>query len=240
MIWMLKSLKLPPLAHRKLWKWRICHISSLPLPSHLVGEGGADRTVHAVTTHGHDVADLAILDALREILQCTAVTGHQTDTHLEALCRSFLRQLDHAAGGGAVGGQRFLHEDIQSLLDGVLEMHPAEGQGCREDRDVPRLEGVHGVLVGVEADELFVVGNLDAVADLFVALEGLVTAPSSLSWKTSAIAARRIGPFLAVVRASTAAPLPRPPQPINAMLRVLSSAAWTYGSLTPASADSAW
>src|SRR5437899_101441 len=40
-------------------------------------------------------------------------------------------------------------------------------------------------------------------------------------------------------RALTAAPVPRPPQPISATLIVWLSAAWTCGRLTPASAEAA-
>src|SRR5690242_7238351 len=45
-----------------------------------------------------------------------------------------------------------------------------------------------------------------------------------------------IGPLL-VLRASFAAPVPRPPQPTSATWIVLSSAAWTEGIATPARAD---
>src|ERR1017187_8285055 len=38
-------------------------------------------------------------------------------------------------------------------------------------------------------------------------------------------------------KASATAPQPRPPQPIRARRMVLSSAAWTQGMLTPASAE---
>src|SRR2546421_4769296 len=45
-----------------------------------------------------------------------------------------------------------------------------------------------------------------------------------------------IGPCW-VERASPAAPVPRPPQPTRATRIVLSSAAWTDGTATPARAD---
>jgi hypothetical protein len=36
-------------------------------------------------------------------------------------------------------------------------MNPAEGERRGEDRDVARLEAIHGMLVAVEADEFLVV-----------------------------------------------------------------------------------
>src|SRR5437588_193230 len=45
-----------------------------------------------------------------------------------------------------------------------------------------------------------------------------------------------VGPYL-TDRALTAAPVPRPPQPIRATLMVLSSPAWTCGTAMPAKAD---
>src|SRR6266850_1725113 len=50
------------------------------------------------------------------------------------------------------------------------------------------------------------------------------------------IATSFIGPLL-TDRASTAAPPPRPPQPINATWIVLFSAAWTCGRATPGSVE---
>src|SRR4051812_24100777 len=60
----------------------------------------------------------------------------------------------------------------------------------------------------------------------------------SLSSNTSAIATSLIGPCL-VASALAAAPVPRPPQPTRATRIVLSSAAWTDGTATPARADAA-
>src|SRR5207244_7486239 len=53
---------------------------------------------------------------------------------------------------------------------------------------------------------------------------------------TSAMATSLIGPCL-VERASPAATVPRPPQPTRATRMVLSSAAWTAGTATPARAE---
>src|SRR5439155_19249178 len=58
------------------------------------------------------------------------------------------------------------------------------------------------------------------------------------SSNTSAIATSFTGPA-AVERPLTSAPHPRPPQPVNARRIVLSSAAKTFGMLTPANDDAA-
>src|SRR4051812_3592385 len=47
------------------------------------------------------------------------------------------------------------------------------------------------------------------------------------------------GPYRATDMAFSAAPVPRPPAPIRAAWTVLSSAAWTSGTVYPANADAA-
>ena len=120
-----------------------------------------DRTVHAVAAHQHDVADLAVVDALGHLLEPAGVMGIQSHAHLELLLFRLLGELQHAAGGRAVGRQRLLHEDVQPLLDRVAKMHPAKCQRSGKDRHVARLETIHRLLVGVEADELAIVGHVD-------------------------------------------------------------------------------
>ena len=44
-------------------------------------------------------------------------------------------------------------------------MHPAEGQRRGEDGHVARLQAVDGLLVGVEADELAVLGNVNLLGE---------------------------------------------------------------------------
>ena len=95
-----------------------------------------------------------------------AVAAHQADADLEVLLHRFLGQLEHLPRGRAVDRDRLLHEDVQALLDGVGEVHPAEGRRRGEDRDVARLQTVHRLLVAVEADELAILGHVDLVAEL--------------------------------------------------------------------------
>ena len=98
------------------------------------------------------------------------MAAHQAHAHLEVLLRRLLGQREHLARGGAVDRDRLLHEDVQALLDGVGEVDPAEGRRRGEDRHVARLQAVHRLLVGVEADELAVLGHVDLVGELLLQL----------------------------------------------------------------------
>ena len=131
-------------------------------------------TVHAIAAHEDDVADLAAVDPLGHLLKAAGVMGIQAHAHLEPLLFRLLGQLQHAAGGRAVGRQRLLHEDVQSLLDRVGEMHPAKRQRGGKHRHVARLQTVHRLLVGVEAGEPAILGHVHLIAKLL--LERLVTA----------------------------------------------------------------
>ena len=107
---------------------------------------------------------------MRSASSCSAaaVPGHQSHAHLEVLRRRLFGQFEHLAGRRTIGRQRLLHEDVQPLLDGVGEMHPAERQRRGEDRDVARLQAVHRLLVGVEADELAILRHVHLVAELLL------------------------------------------------------------------------
>ena len=121
-------------------------------------------------------------------------------------------QLEHSARGRPVRGQRLFHENVQPLLDRVGEMHPAKRQRRGEDRDVARLQAIHRLLVGVEADELALLGHVDLFAEC--CFQRTDSCRASRSLNTSAMATSLIGPFL-TDRALAAAPVPRPPQPMR-------------------------
>ena len=163
-----------------------------------------------------------------------AVAAHQADADLEALLLRLLAQGHHPAGRRPIDGDRLLHEGIDSLLDGVGEVHPAEGRRGGQDHHVARLEAVHGLLVAVEADELAILGHVDLVAVGLLQLVVAVVEPilehvghgheldRALAW---------------CLRALPTAPVPRPPQPTSATRMVLSEAACTDGTITPARAE---
>ena len=108
---------------------------------------GAAARAHAVGAHRDDVADLPVADAVEQFLPRAAVPDHQADADLQVLLHGRFAELEHAAGGGAVHRDRLLHEDVQALLDGVAELHPAERGRRGEDGDVAGLEAVDRLAV---------------------------------------------------------------------------------------------
>ena len=76
---------------------------------------------------------------------------------------------------GRVGGEGFLHEDVDALLDGVFELHGAEGRIAGEHGHVAGAQAVNGLAVGVEADEAAVGRHVHAVLELLAEdLQGAV------------------------------------------------------------------
>ena len=124
--------------------------------------------VHPVTPLEDDLADLAVMDTLGQFLERPAVTRHQSHPDLEVLGGGVLREAEHALAGGAVDRDRLLHKDIQALLDGVGEMHPAKRRGRGENGDIARLQTIHRFLVGVEADELAVRRHVHLARELLL------------------------------------------------------------------------
>ena len=104
-------------------------------------------------------------DPLGQLLHRTAVPRHQPDADLEVFLTRLFGEFQHLAGRRAVRGQWLFHEDVEPLLDGVAEMQPAKSQRRGEDRNVARLQAVHRLLVGVEADELTLLGHIDPIAE---------------------------------------------------------------------------
>ena len=137
-----------------------------------LGEGGADHPLHSVAAQQVDLAKLTVLNALVEFLHRMAVPRHEADPDLEVFCVGLLGHLQHAARSRAVCGDRLFHEHVEALLDGVLKVHPAEGERRGKNCDVAGPQRIHGVLVAVEADEAAVFRHVDLVGEL--RLDGLV------------------------------------------------------------------
>ena len=76
----------------------------------------------------------------------------QADDDLEVFFVGFFGGGDDATIAGGIGADGFFHEDIFALLDGVFEHHGSEAGRGGEDDDI---EPIDGILVGIEADELF-------------------------------------------------------------------------------------
>ena len=131
------------------------------------------RPMHPVAAQQNEIADFAILDALMQFLERPAVARHQSHAHFQVFRRRLLGELEHPAGSRAVRRQRFFHENVQPLLNGVSKMHPTKRQWRRKDRDVAGLQTVHRLPVCVEANELAVCGHIH--------LAGAVTAQSVIT-----------------------------------------------------------
>ncbi len=125
-----------------------------------------EGAVHAVAAHQDDVADFAAVNSVGQLLHRPAVTRHESHPDFQPLGLGGLAELEHLLGSRPVGGQGLFHENVQPLLDGVGEVHPAEGQRSGEDRDVARLKAVHSLFVSVETEELAIVGHIDSIAEV--------------------------------------------------------------------------
>src|SRR4051812_33620735 len=72
-------------------------------------------------------------------------------------------------------------------------MNPAESEGSGQDDDISWLERVHGVLVGVKADEPLVLGHVDCIA---VLLFDTLVARVQAFIKNVCHGSKRDGPFV--------------------------------------------
>ena len=111
---------------------------------------------------GPDVADGALEDLLHRGASGLVVAPAEAVDDREALVDRVATRLDVLLEPGRVDGHRLLDEGVLALRDGVAQVHRAE---VRRGRQEGHVAGVDDVLVGVEADELGVLGDLDAVAD---------------------------------------------------------------------------
>src|SRR5947208_2244378 len=126
----------------------------------LVRKRRRDRLMHAVTVQQNDIANLAILDAVLEFLHRATVARHQANADFEIPGRRFLGKVEHATGTRPIGSERFLHEDIKVLLDGVGEMDPAKCQRRCKNGNVAWFKAIHGLFVTVEANKFPIVRHI--------------------------------------------------------------------------------
>ena len=127
-------------------------------------EGVGRRAGHAIGPQQDEVADLAVLDPIEQLLprrRSAGTSGRRRPSGSSS--RDSLGQGQHLARGGAVDRGGLFHEDVQPLLDRVGEMDPAEGRRRGHDHDVAGPEAVHRFLVAVKADELAVGRHVDLV-----------------------------------------------------------------------------
>jgi hypothetical protein len=114
-------------------------IADLPQQLVLTGGSGPDEPcgpLLTVSPQGEDLADLSGADPFMQLPAGAAMAAHQTHTDFEVFLLRLFAELDDSASGRAVHGNRLFHEDMESLLDRVAEMDPAEGNGCGQDRHI--------------------------------------------------------------------------------------------------------
>ena len=85
-------------------------------------------------------------------------------------------RLEHPADARRVDRERLLHEDVDALADGVLEMRRAEGGLRGQEHDVAGPEAVDRLAVGVEPDEAPLGRHVDLVLERFEVLEARLDA----------------------------------------------------------------
>ena len=85
--------------------------------------------------------------------------------HLEVLLLRRLGRLQHAARAGRIDGERLLHEHVDALWHGVLEVQRAEGGVRGQEHHVAGPEAVDRLLVGVEAEEAALGRHVDLVRE---------------------------------------------------------------------------
>ena len=79
--------------------------------------------------------------------------AHDAGADLEPLLLRRLARAQDAFDAAGVGREGLLHEDVQPLLDGVLDVHAAEGGVRGAQADIAWPQAIHGLLEGVKADE---------------------------------------------------------------------------------------
>ena len=94
------------------------------------------------------------------------MAAHQSGGDLEVLLLRRLagpQNLPHAA---RIGGEALLHEDVHALLDRVVQVRRAEAGVRGQQGHVARPQAVDGLAIGVEAEELPLLGHVDLLAEL--------------------------------------------------------------------------
>src|SRR5262245_15870760 len=80
----------------------------------------ADRRMHAIAAERHEVANLTVLNPVKQLAAGLAVTAHQPDADFEVFLFGFLAEGQHLPRAGTIDGDRLLHEDVDALFDGVF------------------------------------------------------------------------------------------------------------------------
>ena len=81
------------------------------------------------------------------------MSTHQADSHLQVLFQRLLVEFQHANAGRSIDGDRFFHEDVESLFDRVRVVQPAKCGRSREYDDIAGTQGIHRVFIRIETDK---------------------------------------------------------------------------------------
>jgi len=87
------------------------------------------------------------------------------DFEILILCR--LSDLEYSPGAARVRRKRFLHEDIHTLFDRVLDVHGSEGRMGGLDHHISRAQAVDCFAICIESEETPVWRHVDFFAELF-------------------------------------------------------------------------
>ena len=140
--------------------------------------GRTGRTGHSVGSEHEQIADLAVANPIEQLSADDAVSAHEANADFQVPFDRELAQLEHLAARRTVDRHGLFHKDVEPLLDGVLEHHPAKRRGSGQDRHVARTQGIHRLLVAIEAHELPFLGHIDLLG--MILFESRVAARESI------------------------------------------------------------
>ena len=157
-------MKIPPEAHKEL-----IGVAGTELPEQLVlaARDGphAVAGIHAVGADELDLAHRAVADLLDQRLAGGGMAAHQAGGDLEVLLLRRLAGPENPLDAARIGREVLLHEHVDALLHGILEVRRAEGGVRGQHGHVARPQAVDRLAVGVEAQEPPLRRHVDLVAE---------------------------------------------------------------------------
>ena len=168
---------------------------------------------------GHDVADGPIQHPLHRFYDAGSIAPAEAGNKAQPFSAANSEVSSTERTPGSVDRHRLFAKDMLAGLDGRFEVHRAEMGRSGQDHhvDVAR----HQPLISVEAHE--------AILRATATRSGIClrSCPRLLSSRSANRSARAVSLVCgSALRASSAAPLPRPPQPTSPTLSTSLPAAW--------------
>ncbi len=153
-----------PQSQRKWYQLRIWYSVSLQPGLALVRP---DVALVPVDAAADDVADRPVVDPLHALDVAGLVAALGAGDDRQALLVGLLIGGQHLADAGAVDGDRLLGEEVLAGLDRGLDVQGPEAGRRRQHHQVA---AVDHLLIGVEADEAAVVGDVELLLAMRVVL----------------------------------------------------------------------